>query len=608
MKSILWFFLLFLVGGSCAAAERGDPLTILFAGSANGILNSCHCPSNPWGGLAKRAWLIHMLRTAAGTDRVITLDTGDLFSVDQDVERSSLLLKLCTLMDYQAVAVGDQELAGGLESWVRINQLAGLWDTSTRGSTFPWLSGGYRLKSGIRKNQFLTPAWTVFERCGLRIGIVSVSHSKIWRLQKSKPKGVKLASPSDTLDTFLKATRGKLDLTIVISHQGIDEDRLLAAQAKDIDLIIGGHSQSLISPPEVVNGVAICQAGKNGENLGVLLLKPCSETLSCGISVNPQKGLGQNGAADAFRPTSVQTPRWHMSQQLIPLNDAVDDDGKAATLIGTYLKEQDKQNAMRLAVPDPHAVTNTPQLVLSLPTTPINLTVGERRNVSFRMGNRGSVTLKVERVRSKSPWMRVLDAPQQIDPFSEAVATFELVTDKMDRFFRCDFSVTANDPLRPVVQGVFTGQVEGDRRGLLDVPSLWSNLCERVRESAMAPTRPAMVPLLSDLTQAVPPTTTAGQQQIRVEFFFAPGCSDCQIIEDDILPGLSERFEGFLDLQKLDVTVASNYVHFARLSNRLRISPTNTIAVFVDETIPLLGLDAIRKSLERVIEERINNQ
>ena len=590
-------FSLFL-GCSCVAAERNSPLTILFSGSANGILNSCHCPSNPWGGLAKRAWLIKALRTTAGADRVVTIDSGDLFPVEANPERAALLLTLFSQMDYQAVALGDQELAGGLDPWGKINQAAGMWNTATGCSTFPWLSGGYQVESGTRQNKALPPAWTVIKRCGLRIGIVSVSHADIWRLSKSIPEGIRLTSSSDTIKAFLKATAGQLDLAIVLSHQGAAADRLLAAQVKGIDLIIGGHSQSLISPPEVINGVAICQAGKNGENLGVLLLRP-----------QPSSDFPAPRSAfesqDPFSPTVADTRRWRFAQQIIPLNTAVDDAKPAAALISAYNNEPDAQNAKRLSAPDPQAKTNTPILVLSLPSQPVAATFGERKNVSVVIGNRGNVPLTIEKVRSKSPWMQVTGAPSLIAPFSEAEIHFELATEILDRFFRCDFSVVANDPLRPVVQGSFTGYAVGTRHGLLDTPAVWSNLVDRLNE-ATPRLRPEREPLLSGLLPVTPAADS--ERRIRVEYFYAPGCSDCQVIERDILPDLVMRFEGLMDLRKIDVTVTSNYLHFTRLSERQRIRPDNTVSVFVDEAIPLLGLEAIRENLARTIEERIGRR
>ncbi len=109
---------------ACSAAEHREPINILFSGSANGILRSCHCPNAPWGGLAKRAWLIDRLRSVAGAETTIVLDTGDIFPVDRSLEQASLMVNLLALMNYDAVAVGDQELREGIDAWIAVNRQA----------------------------------------------------------------------------------------------------------------------------------------------------------------------------------------------------------------------------------------------------------------------------------------------------------------------------------------------------------------------------------------------------------------------------------------------------------------------------------------------------
>jgi 5'-nucleotidase len=62
------------------------------------------------------------------------------------------------------------------------------------------------------------------------------------------------------------------DFNIVLSHHGFDHDRLIAQKYSRIDLIIGGHSQTVTKEPELVNKTLIVQAGENGFRTGVLTL------------------------------------------------------------------------------------------------------------------------------------------------------------------------------------------------------------------------------------------------------------------------------------------------------------------------------------------------
>ena len=62
-----------------------------------------------------------------------------------------------------------------------------------------------------------------------------------------------------------------IDLTVLLTHIGIEKDRELAAQLDPcygVDLIIGGHSHTAMSEPECVNGIWIAQAGSGTGQIG----------------------------------------------------------------------------------------------------------------------------------------------------------------------------------------------------------------------------------------------------------------------------------------------------------------------------------------------------
>jgi 5'-nucleotidase len=62
----------------------------------------------------------------------------------------------------------------------------------------------------------------------------------------------------------------------LLSHLGLNDDRKVAASVPGLDLIIGGHSHSLLPEGEMVNGVLIAQAGNYAEGVGrvELTLRP----------------------------------------------------------------------------------------------------------------------------------------------------------------------------------------------------------------------------------------------------------------------------------------------------------------------------------------------
>ena len=61
------------------------------------------------------------------------------------------------------------------------------------------------------------------------------------------------------------------DMVVLVTHIGLDADRELASLLDPnwgVDMIIGGHSHTLMEEPEIVNGIPIVQAGKGSGQIG----------------------------------------------------------------------------------------------------------------------------------------------------------------------------------------------------------------------------------------------------------------------------------------------------------------------------------------------------
>ena len=69
------------------------------------------------------------------------------------------------------------------------------------------------------------------------------------------------------------ASLTKFDLLLILSHIGLNQDKLIANEIPNIDIIIGGHSHSALKECVVENGTLICQAGQYGEFVGELTIE-----------------------------------------------------------------------------------------------------------------------------------------------------------------------------------------------------------------------------------------------------------------------------------------------------------------------------------------------
>jgi len=64
-----------------------------------------------------------------------------------------------------------------------------------------------------------------------------------------------------------------IDFTVLLTHIGFEEDKHLAALLDPdwgVDLIVGGHSHTILSEPEIVNGIPVVQAGVGTRQIGRL--------------------------------------------------------------------------------------------------------------------------------------------------------------------------------------------------------------------------------------------------------------------------------------------------------------------------------------------------
>ncbi|MFD2740881.1 bifunctional metallophosphatase/5'-nucleotidase [Sulfitobacter aestuarii] len=221
-----------------------------------------------FGGSARLVTAINEAR--ARSDNAILVDGGDQFqgTLFYTHYRGALAAEMMNKMGYDAMTVGNHEFDDGPEV------LRGFIDALN----FPILmsnadvSGEPLLAEKISKS-------TVIERAGEKIGLIGLTPQDTHEL----------ASPGDKI-TFtdpVAAVQGEVDkLTeagvnkiIVLSHSGYGVDQRVAAETTGVDVIVGGHSNTLLSNrdegaegpyPTMVGDTAIVQAYAYGKFLGEL--------------------------------------------------------------------------------------------------------------------------------------------------------------------------------------------------------------------------------------------------------------------------------------------------------------------------------------------------
>lgn len=250
-----------------ADAKSVHKATILYMNDVHGYYAAYRegDPEQLVGGFGKAASIIDRIRAENGAQARETylLMAGDLLTGTplDAVTKGTLGVKLMNVMGFTAMAVGNHEFDMG---WRQLFQvLAPMMH-------FPLLSANMRTSASppppIRAAVELPTA------SGTKVVIfgLTLKDTKT-RTKPSNVEGVEFIDEFETAARLL--TRyGDEDFIIALTHIGLEDDKRLAASSPKIDVILGGHSHSMVDSPYRggPHEAVIVQAGACGRYLGRL--------------------------------------------------------------------------------------------------------------------------------------------------------------------------------------------------------------------------------------------------------------------------------------------------------------------------------------------------
>ncbi|MBO8131362.1 MAG: bifunctional metallophosphatase/5'-nucleotidase [Candidatus Marinimicrobia bacterium] len=83
-------------------------------------------------------------------------------------------------------------------------------------------------------------------------------------------RGVEILNPTKVVKSIVDSLKEDVDIFILLSHWGVDNDKNIANEIGDLDIIIGGHSHTVLNTPITIGNTIICQAGSKGSFVGFL--------------------------------------------------------------------------------------------------------------------------------------------------------------------------------------------------------------------------------------------------------------------------------------------------------------------------------------------------
>lgn len=238
MKRVLTVALLGVLLLAAAFAAGADTkgagdftLRILHVNDVNSNYSGVDSRGNPvymssqsvFGGAVRLARAVAAFRTP----NTLLLNAGDEFQGTLYFRKfgAAPTVAVGNLLRYDVMTLGNHEFDGGIDM---TRQLMSSLD-------FPIVSA----------NVPNVKPWVTLERGGRTIGVFGLLTTELSSLSLINLKTEDTISAARRAVSELKA-RG-VDIVIALTHIGFSEDKALAAAVDDIDVIVGGHSQSLLS-------------------------------------------------------------------------------------------------------------------------------------------------------------------------------------------------------------------------------------------------------------------------------------------------------------------------------------------------------------------------
>lgn len=198
------------------------------------------------GGYAARAAEINKIRGEGHP--VLLFDSGDIFQGTPyyNMYDGELEIKLMSEMNYSAACVGNHEFDNGLDGLVNAMSYA----------TFPFLSSNYIFKHPKLKDLVLP--YKIFHFGKIKIGVFALGVNPFGLIGKTNFGETEYKDPVVTAAQMAYKLKKdeKCTMVVCLSHLGYKSsgegevgDFELAKQSKNIDLILGGHSHTLLSKP-----------------------------------------------------------------------------------------------------------------------------------------------------------------------------------------------------------------------------------------------------------------------------------------------------------------------------------------------------------------------
>jgi 2',3'-cyclic-nucleotide 2'-phosphodiesterase (5'-nucleotidase family) len=202
---------------------------------------------------------------------VLLLDAGDTFhgTVFANLSRGANVATLMDTMKYDAIAVGNHDVNFGLP---RLEELDAMLENSTiLAANLTDATGRHPFKPYIIKA--LGPNGNV------KVGIFSLTTPEtVFKANPAYAKDIRVEDAVETARKMVAELKPQVSFIICLSHLGTNPSYEvtsldIARKVRGIDLIVDGHSHTILEHGITESGTTIVQAGYSDKYLGIVDVK-----------------------------------------------------------------------------------------------------------------------------------------------------------------------------------------------------------------------------------------------------------------------------------------------------------------------------------------------
>lgn len=257
-----------------AQKNGNDTLTILQSNDTHSRIDAIakNDKRNPnAAGYALRSSIINRIRKSS--TNFLLFDSGDFLQGTPyfNYFNGMLEIELMNLLGYHAVTLGNHEFDNGVERLAEILKTA----------KFKIINSNYDV-SKTKLKSFVIPYY-IFKFTNFKVGVIGLGVNPEGLISTKNFTGITYNEPiqfANKYADFLKK-RKHCDIVICLSHLGFKQDDnkpsdvKLASESENIDIILGGHTHTILEEAFFVNNlnnrkIIIAQNGSMGIRLSLI--------------------------------------------------------------------------------------------------------------------------------------------------------------------------------------------------------------------------------------------------------------------------------------------------------------------------------------------------